>query len=111
MYILKDGKPIFYTGKINGVGYTSEEERQTLLEEFAGEEIVEEDVIIDEDFKSRAQNLGELQLTYSKSEFNKYLTGEKSDINQLQNENMDLRTQISVLSDTLDFIIDNMEVE
>lgn len=91
MYSLVNGNPVFYIGKINGVGYTSDEEKTELLERFKDEKITDEKIEVDKTLKEKAIELGKLQLTYSKSEFMKYLNGKKPipglEVERLREEN------------------------
>lgn len=101
MYSLVNGNPVFYIGKINGVGYTSDEEKAELLEYFKDEKITDEKIEIDKELKEKAIELGKLQLTYSKSEFDKYLKGEKYvpelEISKLEEENKELKKELEEL--------------
>ena len=70
MFSLVNGIPKFYIGKINGeYGYSSEEEKQRLIQELKLEDYTDEKIVIDEEYKKIATELGEKQLTYSKGEF------------------------------------------
>ena len=74
MFSLVNGIPKFYIGKINDkYGYSSEEEKQRLIQELKLEDYTDEKIVIDEEYKKITTELGKKQLTYSKSEFLKLL--------------------------------------
>lgn len=102
MFYLSDGKPVFYIGKINEIGYITEEEKEKIIQQLKEDnphiEIKDKPIEIDRDLKEKAIELGKLQLTYSKSEFMKYLNDEKPipglEVKQLKKENENLKLSI-----------------
>ena len=72
MFGLISGVPKFYIGKINGeFGYSSEEEKQEIIKDL--DDYTDEKVVVDEEYKRIAIELGNKQLTYSRAEFLKLL--------------------------------------
>lgn len=117
MFALINGRPEFYVGKINDIGYTSEEEKEQIITRLKKEdpnvEIVEEKVEVEDELRDKAEKLAKLDLTHSKSEFMRYLTGEKAhptlETRKLKEENEKLKLALSTTTMEVLNTINSME--